>query len=277
MMQIQAGEVVQQLHALPAFPAVVTRILQTLDDDRAALTVLEQHLQSDPVISARILAAANRLVRHSGREPVGDIHVAVSYLGLDQVHHIVVSTSLLDFVKNSHCTSVFWERSLAVGLCAQELAQLLGENPGHALVAGLLHEVGILWLNVCHPRDYQQVLIEQHLKDSDIVDTERALLGIDHPEIGRVLARHWDLPADIVQAIAGYLRPPAGPLPPLTGITHLAAVICSGLDLPFQPDNEVRQVSPDALRALGVDWEEKMPELLGRLEVRFMQSRNLLR
>lgn len=276
-MQIQAGDIVNQMEALPAFPAVVNRILQTLDDDRAALNVLEQHLQSDPVISARILAAANRLVRHSGREPVGDIHVAVSYLGLDQVHHIVVSTSLLDFVKNSHCTSLFWERSLAVGLCAQELALLVGENPGHALVAGLLHEVGVLWLNICHPREYQQVLIEQHLQDSDIVDTQRALLGITHPEIGRLLAEHWGLPTDIVQAIASYLRPPPGPLPPLTGITHLAAILCSGLDLPFLPGNEVRQVSPDALRALGVDWEEKMPELLGRVEVRFEQSRTLLK
>ena len=276
-MQIGVDDVLSRLETLPAFPAVVNRILQTLDDDRAAMGVLEQHLQSDPVISARILAAANRLVRHSGREPVGDIHVAVSYLGLDQVHHIVVSTSVLDFVQNSHCTSVFWERSLAVGLCAQELAELVGVNPGHALVAGLLHEVGILWLNVCHPREYQQVLIEQHLHDSDILDTERTLLGITHPAIGRLLAEHWGLPEDIVLAIAAHLRPPAGPLPPLTGITHLAAILCTGLDLPFQPDNEVRQVSDEALRALGADWEEKMPELLGRVEVRFAQSRTLLK
>ncbi len=276
-MQIGVDDVLSRLETLPAFPAVVNRILQTLDDDRAAMGVLEQHLQSDPVISARILAAANRLVRHSGREPVGDIHVAVSYLGLDQVHHIVVSTSVLDFVQNSHCTSVFWERSLAVGLCAQELAELVGVNPGHALVAGLLHEVGILWLNVCHPREYQQVLIEQHLHDSDILDTERTLLGITHPAIGRLLAEHWGLPEDIVLAIAAHLRPPAGPLPPLTGITHLAAILCTGLDLPFQPDNEVRQVSAEALRALGADWEEKMPELLGRVEVRFAQSRTLLK
>jgi HD-like signal output (HDOD) protein len=276
-MRIGVDDVLSRLETLPAFPAVVNRILQTLDDDRAAMGVLEQHLQSDPVISARILAAANRLVRHSGREPVGDIHVAVSYLGLDQVHHIVVSTSVLDFVQNSHCTSVFWERSLAVGLCAQELAELVGVNPGHALVAGLLHEVGILWLNVCHPREYQQVLIEQHLHDSDILDTERTLLGITHPAIGRLLAEHWGLPDDIVLAIADHLRPPAGPLPPLTGITHLAAILCTGLDLPFQPDNEVRQVSAEALRALGADWEEKMPELLGRVEVRFAQSRTLLK
>ena len=276
-MQIQASEIIGQLHALPAFPAVVTRILETLDDEHAALGVLEQYLLSDPVISARILAAANRLVRHSGREAVGDIHTAVSYLGLNQVHDIVVSTSLLDFVKNSHCTSVFWERSLAVGLCAQELAPWVGESQGRALVAGLLHEVGVLWLNVCHPREYKQVLIEQQLRDSDIVEAERALLGMDHTEIGRLLAGHWGLPADIVQAIADHHRPPPGPLAPLTGITHLAAVICSGLDLPFQPGNEVRQVSSDALRALGPDWEERMPELLGRLEVRFAQSRTLLK
>ncbi|MEQ1659959.1 MAG: HDOD domain-containing protein [Hylemonella sp.] len=277
MMPIQASEVVARLQALPAFPAIVTRILETLNDERAALELLEQHLQSDPVISARILSAANRLIRHSGREPVGDVHTAVSYLGLNRVHDVVVSTSLLDFAKNSHCTSVFWERSLAVGLCAQELAGLAGENPDHALVAGLLHGVGILWLQVCHPHEYQQVLIEQQLRDSDLAQTERALLGIDHLEIGRLLAEHWDLPGDIVQAIAGYRTPAHGALPPLVAVVHLATVICSGLDLPFQPDSEVRHLAPQALRALGEDWEDKMPDLLGRVEVRFAQSRTLLK
>ncbi len=276
-MRIQSGEVVEQLQALPAFPAIVTRILETLGDERAALDLLEQYLQSDPVISARILSAANRLIRHSGREPVGDVHTAVSYLGLNRVHEVVVSTSLLDFAHNSHCTSVFWERSLAVGLCAQELARLAGANPDHALVAGLLHGVGILWLHVCHPREYRQVLIEQQLHDGDLVQTERTLLGIDHLEIGRLLAAHWDLPEDIVQAIAGHRTPPHGVLPPLVAIVHLAAVICSGLDLPFQPDGEVRHLAPQALGSLGEDWEDKLPDLLGRVEVRFAQSRALLK
>lgn len=276
-MRIQADEIVTQLQALPAFPTIVTRILETLDDERAALDLLERYLQSDPVISARILSAANRLIRHSGREPVGDVHTAVSYLGLNRVHEVVVSTSLLDFAKNSHCTSVFWERSLAVGLCAQELARLAGADPDHALVAGLLHGVGILWLHVCHPHEYQQVLIEQQLHDGDQAETERTLLGIDHLEIGHLLAEHWDLPDDIVQAIAGYRTPPHASLPPLVAIVHLATVICSGLDLPFQPDSDVRHVAPQALRSLGEDWVDKLPDLLGRLEVRFAQSRTLLK
>jgi HD-like signal output (HDOD) protein len=276
-MRIHTSEVVQTLQVLPAFPAIVTRILETLSNERAALDLLEQYLQSDPVISARILSAANRLIRHSGREPVGDVHTAVSYLGLVRVHEIVVSTSLLDFVHESRCTSVFWERSLAVGLCARELAGLAGEDPDHALVAGLLHGVGILWLQVCHPHEYQQVLIERQLRDSDLVEAERALLGIDHLQIGRLLAEHWDLPGDIAQAIAGYRVPPHGALPPLVAIVHLATVICSGLDLPFQPDSEVPHVSPQALRTLGEHWADNLPDLLGRVEVRFAQARALLK
>ena len=82
---------------------------------------------------------------------------------------------------------------------------------------------------------------------------------------------------DIVQAIAGHRTPPQDSLPPLLAVVHLATVICSGLDLPFQPDSEVRHLAPQALRALGEDWEDKMPDLLGRVEVRFAQSRTLLK
>lgn len=275
-MVIQPDDVIARVDALPAFPTVVTRILATLDDERAAVGVLEQHLQSDPVISARVLAEANRLVRHSGRDPVGELHTAVSYLGLRRVHDVVVATSLLDFARNSHCSTAYWERSLAVGLCAQELAALADAHPDHALVAGLLHEVGTLWMQVCHADEYQQALIEQQVQSRDLPEAEHALLGLDHLQVGRLLATHWGLPHDIVEAMAWHRTPPAQPTP-LVAVVHLARVICCGLDLPFDAACSVRTVSAAALHQLVDDWPDRLPELLGRLQVRHAQALTLLR
>ena len=275
-MRITPEEVISTLDRMPAFPAIVKQILETLDDDNAAMGVLVNHLQHDPVISARILAAANRLIRHSGREPVGDVFTAASYMGLSNIHKIVVSTSLLDFSKNTHCSSSFWEHNLAVGLCAQELALAHGINPDRALVAGLLHAVGALWINFFHPHEYQQILIEHQLRNQDTAIVERSILGLDQGQIGQLLAQHWNLPVDIVLAIAYHHEPHGTPISPLVAITHLAKLICVGLDLPYQASHQIAGLSAEAMNVLGDGWADNLHELFGRVESRFRLTRTVL-
>lgn len=275
-MVITQEEVIASLDRLPAYPAIVNQVLEVLSDDTAGMTLLAKHLQTDPVISARVLSAANRLIRHSNREPVGDIYTAVSYLGLTQVHQVVVSTSLLDFASQAHCSSQFWEHSLAVGIAGQELATAFGVNPDHALVAGLLHAVGVLWINYFHPLEFQQVLIEHQVQAQDIFLAERAILGNDHGEVGQVLAEHWSLPEEIRNAIAHHHAPDLAPISRLVAITHLAELICIGLDLPYQASHQIAGLSPAAARVLGEGWADQLPELFGRIESRFRVARMAL-
>jgi putative nucleotidyltransferase with HDIG domain len=272
-MPITNAEVIDSLDQLPAFPAIVNQILDTLSDENAGMALLVRHLQSDPVISARVLSAANRLIRHSAREPVADIHTAVSYLGLTQLHKVVVTTSLLDFATSSQCSSQFWEHSLAVGVAAQELAPQFGVNPDHALVAGLLHAVGVLWINYHHPQEYQQVLMEHQLKAQDIFEAEHSILGTDHGHIGDLLARQWGLPAEITGAIAHHHQPEGTPITPLIAVTHLAELICIGLDLPYQASHQIAGLSPGVTKVLGEGWSANLDELFGRIEARFRLAR----
>ena len=275
-MKLSREDIILGLPKLPAFPRVVSDILQTLSDAHAGMTVLVSHLQHDPIISARILSAANRQIRHSGREPVGDVYTAASYIGLNQIHRIVVGTSLLDFAKNARCSRHFWEHSLAVGICAQELAREFGVNHEHALVAGLLHDVGDLWMRSCHPTEYERLLDEHEPHAFSRMNAEQTMFGMDHCEIGGLLAAHWDLPQDIGQAIAQHHRPSGPNLSGLVAITHLAQQICHGLDLPYHLSNQVDGLSEEAVRVLGEDWADNLADVFGRVEARFRFDRTVL-
>ncbi|MDR3411643.1 MAG: HDOD domain-containing protein [Formivibrio sp.] len=272
---LTSAAILSSLPQLPAFPQIVMHILKALDDDNSSMTVLVNHLQRDPVIAGRILSAANRSSQ-PGRRALGGISAAVSYIGMRRVREIVLATSLVDFSRKAQGSRFFWEHSLAVGICTQELAREFSLNLDYALVAGLLHDIGKLWMSYLYPKEHQEVLdlIAQQLRP--VCEIEREVFGMDHCRIGEVVAEHWGLPADIIEAIGQHHQPDHPELGMLAAITHVAEAISNGLDLPCRDENQVVDLSDKAIRVIGLDWNSDVHDLLGRMDARFRYATTLL-
>lgn len=267
--------VLQSLPKLPAFPQIVAQVLAALDDEGSSLDTLVNHLQHDPVIAGRILAVANSSSQH-GHRALGGIAAAVSFVGMRRIREIVLTTSLLDLSRQTRSTQLFREHCLAVGLCAQILAHQFSIDPDRALVAGLLHDIGKLWMSYLHHEQHQQVVALLHEKANTLCDVERSIFGMDHATIGGIIARHWQLPEDIIEAIAVHHQPDHPELGKLAAIIHVAESICNGLDLPHREDNQVVDISANALNILGMDWNDDMSDLLGRIDARFQHARSIM-
>lgn len=265
-------ELRQKLADLPAFPGAVTRLIAALDDEDVSLTELTRHLQHDPVLAARVLSAANRSGLQSGRHGVGDIYVATSLLGLNQVRQIVLSTQVMDFFRHANCSPQFQQHCLAVAICMQELAPEFDVTPDYALVTGLLHDIGAFWFKYFHATEYEQMLTLHERLGGAITAAERAVFGIDHGALGGMMARHWSLPADMADAIAQHHEWIPGKLHRLTAMTCLAEIICNGLDLPYDRANQVTQLPDALLSSLGREWMHELPDLFGRVEARFRHA-----
>lgn len=270
------SEILARMDHLPAFPAVVRDVLSTLEDDDSNLWTLTRHLQHDPVIAARVLSLANRPVHLRGSEPVRDVFTAVNLVGLQRIRQLVVSDSLIALACQARASSAFWQHSLAVALAVEELAPALDLHRDLALVTGLVHDLGALWLRCCRPEDDAALDGRQRQTGSPREVLEREWFGIDHAGMGRVMAEHWGLPAEMAQAIEQHHEPRTVPCPPLVAATHLAEMICNGLDLPARTGNEVDTLSDHAVAALGSGWAEGLPDLLGRVQARFVFERDLL-
>lgn len=267
--------VLASLPKLPAFPGIVLRILESLDDDNSSISVLVTHLQRDPVIAGRVLSAANRSSQH-GHRTMGSVSAAVSFIGMRRVREIVLETSLVDFSRQTRNSRFFWEHSLAVGICTQELAREFSLSADHALVAGLLHDIGKLWMSNLYPDRHQQVIDLMETQPRPLCEIEHDVFGMDHCEIGELVSRHWGLPEEITEAIARHHHPDSPTLGKLAAITHVAEAISNGLDLPWRDDNQVNELSEHALLTLGLDWKADVSDLLGRMEARFRFAGSLL-
>jgi putative nucleotidyltransferase with HDIG domain len=132
-------------------------------------------------------------------------------------------------------------------VCSEELAHHINlRTPGDiALVAGLLHDIGQLWLARFRPSDYRATWDDALSHAHGIVQAEREHLGIDHAQIGAWLAEHWGLPEPIVSAIRHHHD--AGNDEPEH--TRAAAACCrsvlsNALDLGCRPENRVTSRYP---------------------------------
>jgi HD-like signal output (HDOD) protein len=270
--------VIQGSTSLPSFPAIITSILAALDDPDGDFDLLVQAIRRDPIISARVLSAANIAASRGTRGgDVCDIALAVALVGIDRIRQITLISSLGTFVTGagrSGMPASFWQHSVTVGVCSEELAEYTSApvSPAVALVAGLLHDVGQLWLYNFNPQAAQACWREATARAIDVDVLERTYFGVGHCAIGSWLAESWHLPSDIVAAIGGHHQPEAALDIALVPLIHVAEVLSNALDLTGNAESRVTHLSSAACERLGMDWGENVRMLFGRIEARSSQA-----
>ncbi|MDR2638084.1 MAG: HDOD domain-containing protein [Zoogloeaceae bacterium] len=270
---ITPQDVVRRVSLLPAFPRIVSELMADLEDDSSSMMTLAQHVERDPVMTGRILSTANRMLRNEGWPEARDVYTAVSLIGFARIREIVLTTNMANFAEHFSSKHFHWGHGLAVGIAAQELAQHAGANQNCALVAGLLHDIGQLWLAHFHLLEFQQMRLQVEVHGEEVCAAERAMFGLDHCEIGRIVTECWQLPADIVAAVTHHHAPDDKVArEKMVAITHLAEMIAQSLDLPCREFNSIRRVSGVAARALGIDWNNDCSALFGAIDARYQYA-----
>jgi putative nucleotidyltransferase with HDIG domain len=266
--------VIKGSRSLPSFPVVITEILAALDDPDGNFDFLVYAISRDPIISARVLSVANTVAMRGTRDAeVCDIAMATALIGINRVRHITLISSLSTFVagaSRSGMPSSFWQHSVAVGVSCEELARhiIAPVAPAAALVAGLLHDIGQLWLFNFNAQAAQACWHEATAQAIGVDVLERKYFGVDHSAIGAWLAESWHLPADIVAAIAGHHQHEAAPGSTLVPLVHVAEVLSNALDLACRAENRVTHLSSTACEQLGLVWNDDIRALFGRIEAR---------
>jgi HD-like signal output (HDOD) protein len=248
-----ATEVVSRVTTLTSLPEVYLRVRNLVEDPRASLGDLVTVISTDPGLTARLLKVANSpLYGFGGR--VATLSRAVAMLGMQQVHDLVLATSVTRaFARVSPRLvnmATFWRKSVFCASVARLVAVRCNVLDVERLfVEGLLREVG-------HPVLYQELgelasrALERALLTGIEVDqAERELLGFDFAEVGAELLRAWDLPQSMQTVVRHHLRPGLAEASQLeTAIVHLAAKL-----------TEARQSDQPGMDNVSIDpvvWEQ---------------------
>jgi putative nucleotidyltransferase with HDIG domain len=206
------GEDVTRLDNLPSLPAVVTRLIEIVDDPLASAMDVAYSLREDPPLTARVLRMANSPV-YGGRVKIVSVPQAVMRLGMVEIRNMVMSLGVIRSLLGQGRRldyRAFWQHSLTVALATESVTDVLptyGPDDDAAFAAGLLHDVGRFILDQHYPEEYDAVLDLMERDRLSLRAAERRLLGTDHSELGGILAAHWGLPEAIVLGVSHHHAP----------------------------------------------------------------------
>ncbi|OGS66561.1 MAG: hypothetical protein A2522_06505 [Gallionellales bacterium RIFOXYD12_FULL_53_10] len=272
-------EVIRLCQQLPSFPLIISKILSAVNDTDANLNELVSYIEQDPVIAARVLSLANRAgSRTRNLSEIMDLYTAISLIGVGNIREMTLVSSITGFAADSLSVQIperFWRHCVAVSVCTQELARQIDMSritSEAALVAGLLHDIGKLWLYSFRPEAYQEVWLEARRRQVGIEDAEQAAFGVDHAVIGAWITQYWGLPDSISHAIKHHHAPGLHCSDPLVALLHVGEVMTNALDLGGAQGSRVTFISTGACEKLGLIWGcEARPDfisLFGRITAR---------
>lgn len=257
-MTIALDEVVKRIQDLPSLPAVVVDLLASMDQEDIDVHALAGKIALDQSLTAKTLRLANSSF-YGMSTTVTTIAQAISVLGFHSIRTLVTACSVTGSFAPPPASRfdfrAFWRHAVGTAVCAKVLAPHLRQNPETAFIAGLLHDLGTLVLATRYPAEYAEALAWRAQHDCLMVEADRAVFGIDHAMIGSALARHWQFPPKIQQAVAEHHQAELHSAPSLPLTIYLADVLAHALDLSGAEDEQVPPLALPAWRAAALSDE----------------------
>lgn len=221
-------EIVGKVDELPALPYVTYRVLQLTSDPKTTIPELSAAIAADQVLTAKALRMANSVFYGYARR-ISSIDDALIILGFNTVRDLVLAASVYN-VLDRELPGYFlskgdlWRHSITTALLSRLLARKL-EVPlaEEAFTAGLLHDIGKIILNNYMTDKFTKVIDWVEKENVPFMEAENTILGFDHAIVGARVAAKWNLPDQLVEAIANHHHPgKALTNPKLCSIVHVA-------------------------------------------------------
>jgi len=261
--QQRLKKITQSIIGLPTLPTVITEMIGLIDNPKTSAKDVASLISTDQALTAKILKLANSAFYGFPRE-IATVNHAVVVLGFETVKSLGLSVSVLErFAAGSGDTDFdrqkFWEHSIACGVAARMLAgKLRYRVQGEAFAAGILHDIGKLILSQYFPDEFGEILALVRDEDFYIGKAEERVLDVTHAEIGQWLAEKWNLPDQLVSAIAYHHVP--GRLErgaELPSLIHLADFLCRREKIGDGGGTCLPSLDPASLRTFGIHEEPK--------------------
>ncbi|MQA01027.1 MAG: HDOD domain-containing protein [Dehalococcoidia bacterium] len=215
-------QMVHDIAELRPLAAAATRVLQITEGDTFSAHELAQAISADQALTARLLRLSNSAYYGFPRR-ITTVRDAVVLLGFRAVRSATLASSVIDALPGSTTVDYqqMWRYSVTVGMLAEVLARAHRRHLEEAFTAGVLHNIGRLALDQHRPELLNAARRYAEREDVSVTEAELRLFEFTDAELGGALARHWNFPDELADAVEWH----AQPLEALTDHTSIAADI----------------------------------------------------
>jgi len=264
---MQIEKLLKQPQALPSAPKVVRQLIETFEQEEVDLLQAASYIESDPVLTARLLKLANSSFFGLNRS-VTTARDAISVMGLIKVRALVIGAALGDcfHTVGSVNLSQFWRYSLNTANVSRYLALPIKIDENTAFTAGLIHSIGELVMHVGMPEAMIDLDRSVPMLDLKRATAERGVFGYSYADVGAALAREWNFPKKMIDAVKHQDAPFDNDVyEPIAGVIHIASWRARAQELALRPENIISTYPDPIGLVLGIDPDivvgEEIPAL----------------
>jgi HD-like signal output (HDOD) protein/CheY-like chemotaxis protein len=231
-----------------ALSGVVTQVIATAASPRGDSADLSKLICSDPVLTARVLGAANSAAYATNGGICTTVDEAVRKIGFSGIRNITAAVGIFDFLSTTTANGFnpiqYWQHSVAVAQLCERLISADTENDGssgHAYICGLCHDLGEMLVRGEFDQEYRQMLETQRSTGRPRKEIHAEILGLSHSGLVSEALRAIGLPKSIGEPIQNFherktLRDKVGPIP---GILRIMDRYANGLLLGAAPESPI--------------------------------------
>lgn len=193
---------------MPPLSPTVSKVLALCNNRETSPVELNKVVSIDPVLTGNVLKLINSAY-YGMSQKISSVVRAITMLGINTVRNLLLSTAVLSTLGkkdnfNSLDSAGFWEHSLATGVTAKLIAlrhSVPMDQVESYFIAGLLHDIGKIPLNNRFPDEYLTAMTLAEETGLTLFVSEGQTFGLDHTDIGKLIADKWRLGADISDTI----------------------------------------------------------------------------
>jgi putative nucleotidyltransferase with HDIG domain len=255
---VNLREAIKNLDSLPALPLIAQKLLSlqidTEEGQRQMLTLIEQ----DPQILAKVIGLANSPMLGASRK-ISSISEAVIILGINRIKSVATGMAMMA-VNTQTKTGNFklqdlWMHNLGIAFAmlaiGKAMPRQIRPQDDTIFLAGMLHDIGYIALDFLDPQRSNELHTYQaNSSGRTAMEIEQSLLDICHDELGAELARHWNLPREIISVIRYHHTPDAINAPkdnPLIRMVYIAEKMLPSFGMSEQVDTGISDTDWEAL------------------------------
>ncbi|MDR2865048.1 MAG: HDOD domain-containing protein [Spirochaetaceae bacterium] len=258
--------IVDNVDSLPHFPENIITIQRLVDSPRSNMIDIAKNISTDPAMTAAVLKSANSPLYMTPKK-VEKIVDALKILGMREIKNMLYSYGTQNILGNdTKEKKELWEHSYKTAFFAYNIVRNFGKQKSildDSYTCAMLHDMGRIVFSKNVPELAAKMASFCERKNIPQVMFEDFAAGMNHAEIGALVAEKWNFPDMFVAAIRYHHDPLSAPqeFRPLVNAVYLANMLCeieSG-------DSIFEQLEPAVLADFGLGPKKQLELVISRL------------
>lgn len=250
--------IIDEIDHLKPVSDIAGKVMALLDDPDSGLSDLVDIIRYEPALTTNVLKLANSAYFGLPGK-IDDAKQAIVFLGMTQVVELVLMACCSGQFNGAHdgyemASGDLWKNAVSAAIMANDLARIKGiKQASLSFTGALLRDIGKVIMDPLVLSAKDQILGRVKEQGLSFLAAEGQVLGLDHAQVGALIAKKWNFPSAL-QCVIRYYHTPfeAKGCFMEASVVHLADAICRKMQIGLGMDDAYYLEDERVSKSLGL-------------------------